>query len=635
MRRPKALTSTVTRVLALLAGSFALAGVVLACLAVYVGRRRGATGAGVSLAVLLVAVAWWGVFYALEVNADGLADKGRWGDLKYVGIGAVAPAWAVFVLQYTGRQRFLTRRLLSLLVLEPVLVLGLLAFDSTHDLIRYYPPTEVGKDLPVVAGGPLFWAHLVYSNVLVLAATALFVKTMWRLSRTYRSMALVLLVAALLPWLANIAFNFGIWRFAKVDLTPFAFVVTGGVLVWGLFRERLVRLAPLARSVVVDNMVDGVIVLDAFGRVVDVNPAGRRVLGAARADPVGVPLTDLLPALVTGPGTGDEGAPQRGQELLVGEGSGGGGGGGGDQRTYDVVRQQLTDRAGRPAGELVVLRDITERVRADARVQELLREQSRVAAALQVSLTPRQLPVVPEAEVSSRYEPAGDGREIGGDFYDVFPLDDQTWGIVLGDVSGKGAEAAAVTAQARYTLRALAHPGRSPSATLRELNARMVGSADLERHCTLVYAVARPGPEGVDLTLSLAGHHPPLVLRTGGGRRFVEPVGLLGTATGLLDEPELHDDTTRLEPGDMICLFTDGLVEARHGAELFGSEGVERVMLGEEAGSPEQLAGALVAAAREFHHAPWLSDDLAILVLRAGHGPSPAPTPRRQLAGAA
>ena len=606
--------------LAVLAGSFALAGVVLACLAVYVGRWRGATRAGVSLAVLLVAVAWWGVTYALEVRAVGLADKGRWGDLKYVGIVAVAPAWSAFVLQYTGRERLLTRRVLGLLVLEPLIVLGLLAFDRTHDLVRYYEPSEAGKDLPVVTGGPVFWAHLVYTNVLLLLTTAMFVVTMSRLSRTYRFMALVLLAAALLPWVANILFNFGVWRFEEVDLTPFAFTVTGGVLVWGLFRERLVRLAPLARSVVVDNMVDGVIVLDAFGRVVDVNPAGRRVLGPARADPVGIPLTDLLPALSGS--AGERPAGQRGQELLVGEGS--------EQRTFDVVRQQLSDRSGRPAGELVVLRDISERVRADARVQELLREQSRVAAALQVSLTPRQLPDVPEAEVSSRYEPAGDGREIGGDFYDVFPLDDQTWGIVLGDVSGKGAEAAAVTAQARYTLRALAHPGRSPSATLRELNARMLGSADLERHCTLVYAVARPGPDGIDVTLSLAGHHPPLVVRTRSGGRTVEPVGLLGTATGLLEDPELHDDTTRLAPGDMICLFTDGLVEARDGVELFGSEGVERVMLGDGAGSPEELAGALVAAARTFHRAPWLSDDLAILVLRAGQGHgslAPAPQP--------
>ncbi|CAA9325185.1 MAG: hypothetical protein AVDCRST_MAG36-623 [uncultured Nocardioidaceae bacterium] len=609
--------------LAAVAGLFALAGVVLAGLAVYVGRRRGASRAGTSLAVLLVAVAWWGLTYAVELSAGAdLGARTRWGDLKYVGIVAVAPAWTAFVLQYTGRERYLTRRVLALLVVEPLLVLALLAVPATHDLVRYYPRSAIGDRLPVVATGPLFWVHLAYTNLLVLLATGLFVVTMWRLSRTYRSLALVLLGAALLPWLANLLHNFEVGRFALLDLTPFAFTLTGAVLVWGLFRERLVRLTPLARSVVVDNMVDGVIVLDAFGRVVDVNPAGRRVLGPPGAELVGRRLGDLAPALDT--------SIDSPQELATGSGD--------ERRTHDVVRQRLTDRAGRPAGELVVLRDITERVRADARLQELLREQSRVAAALQVSLTPRELPHVPEAEVSSRYEPAGDGREIGGDFYDVFPLDNDTWGIVLGDVSGKGAEAAAVTAQARYTLRALAHPQRPPSATLRDLNARMVGSADLERHCTLVYALARPGPQGTELTLSLAGHHPPLVLRPTGGQGpdgqgdgpLVEPVGRLGTAAGLLEEAELHDVTTWLAPGDMVCMFTDGLVEARQGAELFGSEGVTRVMLGDRAGSPEALAGALVAEARAFHHAPWLSDDLAVLVLRAGRAPAgaaaPAPT---------
>ena len=96
----------------------------------------------------------------------------------------------------------------------------------------------------------------------------------------------------------------------------------------------------------------------------------------------------------------------------------------------------------------MVLRDITERVLAEQHLHGLLVERSRVAAALQASLVPGELPLIPAAEVASRYEPAGDGREIGGDFFDVFTLGDDRWGLVLGDVSGKGAEAAAVTALA-------------------------------------------------------------------------------------------------------------------------------------------------------------------------------------------
>ena len=219
--------------------------------------------------------------------------------------------------------------------------------------------------------------------------------------------------------------------------------------------------------------------------------------------------------------------------------------------------------------------------------------------------------MIPAAEVASRYEPAGDGREIGGDFFDVFTLGDDRWGLVLGDVSGKGAEAAAVTALARYTLRTLASV-RRPSRTLRELNARL-SATDVERHCTLVYAVARPHEAGLELTVSLAGHHPRSCSAAPG--RWNRSARL-GTALGLIADPDLFDTRVFLGPGDLLCMFTDGLVEARDATDLFGTERVA-ALLTEEAGSPvDALAARLVAEARTFHGGQDLSDDLALLVLR-------------------
>jgi PAS domain S-box-containing protein len=599
-------------VLPLLVALMTLAGLVLAVLSGYVAWRRG-TKAGVSLAVVLVSVAWWGLAYAVELSVADLGDKGRWGDLKYVGICVLAPAWLVFVLQYTGRGRLVTRRVLGILTIEPLVVLVLLANGATHDLVRFYPRNAVGEELPVVGTGPAFWVHLVYANVMILVATGVFVSTMVGLSRTYRRMAIILVAASLFPWVANLLYNFEVGWFARVDLTPFAFIVTGAVLVWGVFRERLLNLSPLARSVIVDTMTDGVVVLDAFGRVTDVNPAAVRLLDSTRSALVGLPLSDLLPQ--SGPLAADSPATtgsglQRRDELSLGQGV--------DQRAFDVRRQPLTDRAGRAAGELVVLRDITERVRAEQRLQELLAQESRVAAALQASLVPGHLPVIAACELALRYQPAGDGSEIGGDFVDIFALDDDSWGLVLGDVSGKGAEAAAVTAQARYTLRALAHPRHSPDRTLRDLNTRLLATTELERHCTLVYAVARPNGVGVALTMSLAGHHQPLVLR---GDGTVEPVGQLGTALGLLEEVDLSTSKVVLNPGELICLFTDGLVEARGGNDLFGSERVGTLLAKHGHGPVDQLADELVAAVRQFHRGRGLSDDLAILILRvAAHG---------------
>jgi PAS domain S-box-containing protein len=573
------------------------AGILLAVLAAYVGWRRGSR-AGLALAVLLAAVAWWGLAYAFELSAGEVATKSRWGDLKYLGITLLAPAWLVFVLQYTDRAHHVSRRLVLALALEPLVVMVVLLVPATHDLVHSYPPGAGGEELPVVGTGPVFWIHLAYANLMILVATVLFVVSMVRLSGTYLRMALVLVAAALLPWVVNFLHNFEVGWFATIDLTPFAFILTGGVLVWGLFRERLVRLTPLARGVVVESMSDGVFVLDAFGRVTDANPAGTRLLATSRSQLVGRSLDDVLEQSST------DYDPAASLIHLPGEEGG--------VRTHELRTEPLRDPRGRDAGRLVILRDVTERLEAEATLNELLTERSRVAAALQLSLVPGEMPRIPGTEMAGRYEPAGDGHEIGGDFFDVFPLEGHVWGVVLGDVSGKGAEAAAVTALTRYTLRALADPRHSPSRTLRDLNARLLSATEVERHCTLVYALVRPGEGHLDVTLCLAGHHQPLITRHSGA---VEAVGELGTALGLLEDAELHDTHVVLGPGDSVCLFTDGLVEARHERDLFGEERVTAILDSLRGRPLPSLADELVEAPRRFH-GPWLADDLAVLLLR-------------------
>ncbi len=587
--------------LGVLTGAMVAAGVVLALLAVYVWRRRGAA-AGLSLAVLLSAVAWWAATYAVELGTDDLGARMRWGDLKYVGIAVLPPAWLVFVLQYTGRGRLVTRRLLAVLAIEPLLVWTLLAVPATHDLLRFYPEGAGAEEIPVVGTGPLFWVHLVYANVMVLTATVLFVISMAKLARVYRLSALVLVAAALLPWVANLLHNFAVGPFVTIDLTPFAFIVTGGVLVWGLYRERLINLAPAAWGFVVETMSDPVILLDAFGRVVDVNPATSQLLGRSRSDLVGYELGAVLvgqPQLVGRP-AGDD--IDIGTEVTFPLAGG--------DRHFDVRRQQLADTTG-PSGELLVLRDITARKDDEARLRQLLGERTRVANALQTSLLPTELPAIPNCELAALYEPAGDGHEIGGDFYDVFPLGTGRWGMVLGDVSGKGAEAAAVTGLIRYTLRTLAMDAVDPSQVLTRLNEVLLGDDADERFCTLVYAVVETGGPGLRMQLCLGGHHPPL-LRHADGR--VEPVGELGTALGLIPDPELRDTEVELEPGDLVCLFTDGLVEARRGRDLFGSDRAATQLGSEESTKPQEVVEQLARVAREFQQGQ-LTDDLAVLAV--------------------
>ncbi len=584
----------------MLAGLLVVAGVLLAGLALSVARTRGAQ-AGRPLAVLLLAAAWWGLAGAVELSVADPDARVSWGDLKYAGIVLVPPAWLLFVLLFTGRRAWVTPATTLALAVEPVLVMTTLAIPETHDLFRYLPSSQEGEPLPVVAVGPLFWVHAVYAYVLVLVATVMFVRALLRASRAYRGLSVVLVVAAVLPWTANLLFNLGVGVFALVDLTPFLFVLSGAFLVHGLLHGRLMTLAVVARDVVVDTMADGVLVVDAFDRVVEANPAARALLAPGRP-PLGVPLPELLP-----------GYPAA--EVTVGPH--------GTARVVEVRRQRLPDRSGSDAGQLVLLRDVTARRAAEEQVAVLLRERTRIALALETALRPSALPTVPGLVTAALYRPAGRGEEIGGDFYEVFPLGDGRWCAILGDVAGKGAEAAAVTARVRFTVRALA-PGAGPAhRILRQVDAAMTGDGeDDEAFCTLALVVLRPHAGGVHAEVALAGHLQPL-LRRADGR--VETVGEPGTALGLLPDPLVVSTAVELAAGDALCLFTDGLVEARdaRGEEL-GTDRVADVLAAVDVPAPggaDNVLDRLDGSARSWHGAE-LSDDVAVLLLQARPAPA-------------
>jgi PAS domain S-box-containing protein len=189
-----------------------------------------------------------------------------------------------------------------------------------------------------------------------------------------------------------------------------------------------------------------------------------------------------------------------------------------------------------------------------------LYERSRaIAQTLQASLLPPHLPELPGAELAAIYRPAASGLDVGGDFYDVFNLSEDQWYLVVGDVCGKGAEAAAITALARYTIRAAAVRRRSPSAILRWLNDAMLRQETDGRFVTIACAQLDLGRRPARLTVCCGGHPAPLVLRAGGE---VETVGLAGTLLGMVEDPILHDVATDLGGGDAFVAYTDGLTDA-------------------------------------------------------------------------
>jgi PAS domain S-box-containing protein len=242
----------------------------------------------------------------------------------------------------------------------------------------------------------------------------------------------------------------------------------------------------------------------------------------------------------------------------------------------------------------------------------LFEDRNRVAETLETSLRPPSLPEIPGIDAGARYRPAGTGNEVAGDFYDVFQGDRRDWFAVVGDVSGKGAEAAAVMALARYTVRTAALGRSRPSQILQVLNEALLRSAT-ERFCTATLLRMRPGAEGMRLTVSSGGHPRPLVLR-GDGR--VEDVDADGTLLGMFESPTLRDVELELAPGDVVIAYTDGVVEERRGEEFFGEDRLREVLRGCPGLPADQVAACILREVEDFgREAP--ADDIAVLALRA------------------
>ncbi|WP_156213388.1 PP2C family protein-serine/threonine phosphatase [Lentzea aerocolonigenes] len=225
-----------------------------------------------------------------------------------------------------------------------------------------------------------------------------------------------------------------------------------------------------------------------------------------------------------------------------------------------LIRTTVFDARDRRAYEQELLRASQQAELERDRAQQLART-------LQQTLLPPALPEVPGVEVEAYYHPAS-LDQVGGDFYDLFPLTAGTWGFFLGDVSGKGADAAVVTSLVRYTLRSGAIDDPEPADVLRHLNA--VLNHTNPRLCTVIYGRIRPDGTGATVTLACGGHPPPVLIRADGTRELVRMPG--GQLVGVLPVARFTTTTVHLGPGDTLLLYTDGLTEARIGADIRYSE---------------------------------------------------------------
>jgi sigma-B regulation protein RsbU (phosphoserine phosphatase) len=285
-----------------------------------------------------------------------------------------------------------------------------------------------------------------------------------------------------------------------------------------------------------------------------------------------------------------------------------------------LIRITVFDARQRRAyeGELLRARQEAEAARATAEAE---REQLlRLTATLQRTLLPPSLPTVPGLETAAHYHVASH-EQIGGDFYDLFPLSEHRWGFFLGDVCGKGPDAAVITSVTRYTLRAAASYDTDPTAVLSNLNSVLLQQdyADEARYCTVVFGLLTPGGDGFDLTVASGGHLPALIIRADGRVDVLDTPG--GNLIGVLPEARIVLASTRLGPGDSVLLYTDGIIEARRAdGTMLGEEHLRALAASLATTGADAIIAALARTLAEL--GDRFSDDTALLALSVPAHPS-------------
>ena len=331
-------------------------------LAWYTWRNRRTAGA-ISLSVLLFILFEWDASYVVHLAATTLELKKFWLNIAFIGVVATPVAWMTFAFEYTGRKVWINARRLALLSIIPLTTLLIIFTDKWHHLFRTSETlaSEGGYVLLNTTNGPWFWVHAAYTYTLIMIGLFLIVRALLRWPAQYRAQMIWILLATLTPLIANVLTVFKLVP-VIIDLTPFAFTVSGLGMAYALFRHRLLDIAPLARDLVIEGMKDGMIVLNSSRSIVDINPAAQRILGlSGNTQLIGKPVEEILnkwPNLIER----YRDVFDAEDEIVIGEGE--------SRRWYELHLSTLRDENNLVTGQVVTIRNITQRKQAESRVQE-------------------------------------------------------------------------------------------------------------------------------------------------------------------------------------------------------------------------------------------------------------------------
>lgn len=339
------------------AGALVISAGLSLVLAAVAWRHRPAPGA-TSMAALMTAMSLWAGAYALELLSTDLGILLVWVRVQYLAILSVPTLWLVFVLRYSGRSHWLTSRALTMLAIAPIVVAVLIwaseipgpLYDTvTLDMAGPYAFLSITY-------GPLFWAQAAYNYTVFAIATLLVLLTFFRGAGLQQVQSGMVLAGALVPLVGNALYVAGASPLPYIDPTPILFIVTGLAAIWGVLRYRFLALLPVARATLIEEMSDAVAVIDAHGRIADINAAAQQLAGRPASALLGAPANAVLPGWTDLEPKLDSIRAQQTQTTVLANGA---------ETHWDIHISPLRRGSDGFQGWLVVLRDVTARVRAE------------------------------------------------------------------------------------------------------------------------------------------------------------------------------------------------------------------------------------------------------------------------------
>ncbi|NJM06127.1 PAS domain-containing protein [Candidatus Gracilibacteria bacterium] len=334
-------------------------------------------GSGI-FAALLLSIGWWLTAFILELSSTTVADALIWRKLQYLSMVAAPPLWLAFALRNGGHERFLTRPFYATLFCLALLTLAMVWTNERHGLVWSDATLTPLPALQILSVnyGPWLWLHTLVAYSMVMVASAILVRAAWRLGAALHLQLYVLICGVLIPLLGNIASFLRLGPLPYVDLTPLLFILGGIFCAWAIYRTRFLAIVPVARNVVMEDMRDGVLVIDGRGAIVDINRAGQQLFAVTARSVLGRPLAVVPPLAAIfaeiHKQPAAEPAPPREIEMRVGN----------DQRIFEMHTAPLHAAQGLQRGLFVVLRDVTDQKRIE---RELSMQQRLLAGVVAVA----------------------------------------------------------------------------------------------------------------------------------------------------------------------------------------------------------------------------------------------------------